>query len=169
MVEVIRVDQMDRMILDMLLENGRISHEEIGRTLNLSRPAVRNRIRKMEETGVIRGYRAELDWSYLGQELDAFVFVKGSGPTFRKVIDLIRQIKVKDVAVQRVSRISGVWCLLIEVRTSKAQQINAFIDKLWEIECIHETSTSFVLADYDMNLAETSEGKEDEESCGKSD
>lgn len=161
------MDQMDRDILEILTRDGRASHEEIGRALNISRPAVRNRIRKMEDSGVIKGYRADLDWAHLGRELDAFVFVKGSGPAFRKVIEHIKQIQVEDVSIQRVVRISGVWCLLIEVRTSKAQQINAFIDKLWEIECIRETSTSFVLADYTMDQAVTADFEGRDERCGK--
>jgi len=163
------MDGIDRKILDILLQNGRISHEEIGRILNLSRPAVRSRIVRMEESGTIRGYRAELDWARLGRELNAFVFVKGSGPAFRKVAEKIQDIRLDEVTIQRISRISGEWCMLVEVRTSKTQHLNAFIDKLWEIECIRETSTSFVLSDYQADSDAVQRAERSEESCVNSD
>lgn len=142
------MDRMDRDILDFLMQNGRATHEEIGRRLNLSRPAVHQRVKKMEQTGVLRGYRAEINWSALGLDLDALIFIKSNGPRFHEMVKEIKAISIPDVSMKRVSRVSGEWCLIVEVRTNRPQNINKLIDALWELEGVRETSTTFVLADY---------------------
>lgn len=142
------MDRMDLDILEYLMKNGRATHEEIGRTLNLSRPAVHQRVKKMEQTGVLRGYRAEVNWSALGQDLDALIFIKSNGPRFHDMVEEIKSISIPEVSMKRVSRISGEWCLIVEVRTNRPQNINRLIDALWELEGVRETSTTFVLAEY---------------------
>lgn len=142
------MDRMDRDILEFLMTNGRATHEEIGRKLNLSRPAVHQRVKKLEQSGVLRGYRADVNWSALGLDLDALIFIKSNGPHFHEMVRQIRAISIPDMAIKRVSRVSGEWCLIVEVRTDRPQNINRLIDALWELEGVKETSTTFVLADY---------------------
>lgn len=142
------MDRMDMEILELLMQNGRATHEEIGRKLNLSRPAVHQRVKKMEQTGVLRGYRAEVNWSALGLDLDALIFIKSNGPRFHEMVQQVKAISIPDVSMKRVSRVSGEWCLIVEVRTNRPQNINRLIDALWELEGVRETSTTFVLADY---------------------
>jgi len=139
---------MDLDILEYLMQNGRATHEEIGRRLNLSRPAVHQRVKKMEQTGVLKGYRAEVNWSALGQDLDALIFIKSNGPHFHEMVQQIKSISIPEVSMKRISRVSGEWCLIVEVRTNRPQNINRLIDALWELEGVRETSTTFVLADY---------------------
>lgn len=142
------MDRMDLDILEYLMQNGRATHEEIGRRLNLSRPAVHQRVKKMEQTGVLKGYRAEVNWSALGQDLDALIFIKSNGPHFHEMVQQIKSISIPEVSMKRISRVSGEWCLIVEVRTNRPQNINRLIDALWELEGVRETSTTFVLADY---------------------
>jgi len=142
------MDRMDHDILDFLMSNGRATHEEIGRKLNLSRPAVHQRVKKLEQTGVLRGYKAVVNWSALGLDLDALIFIKSNGPRFHEMVQQIMAITIPDVSIKRVSRVSGEWCLIVEVRTNRPQNINRLIDSLWELEGVKETSTTFVLADY---------------------
>lgn len=142
------MDPMDYEILDYLMHNGRATHEEIGRKLNLSRPAVHQRVKKLEQTGVLRGYRAEVNWSAIGLDLDALIFIKSNGPRFHEMVHQVTAISIPEVSMKRVSRVSGEWCLIVEVRTNRPQNINKLIDALWELEGVRETSTTFVLADY---------------------
>jgi Lrp/AsnC family transcriptional regulator, leucine-responsive regulatory protein len=69
-----RID-LDQKILAMLERNGRATHADIGRELGITGPAVFARVRRMEESGLIRGYRADIDPSKMGQPLTAFVRV----------------------------------------------------------------------------------------------
>src|SRR5258708_32494851 len=77
------MDAIDRRILAILQENGRLSNQEIAERINLSPSPCLRRIRRLEESGVIRGYVALLDAQKLGLELLAYVnsrLEKRSGP-----------------------------------------------------------------------------------------
>ncbi|RFU43753.1 Lrp/AsnC family transcriptional regulator [Paraburkholderia sp. DHOC27] len=80
----IEMDAIDRRILCILQENGRLSNQEIAERVNLSPSPCLRRIRRLEESGVIRGYVALLDAQRLGLDLLAYVNVrleKRGGPT----------------------------------------------------------------------------------------
>jgi DNA-binding Lrp family transcriptional regulator len=66
------LDLTDRQILGLLVEDGRRSASEVGRQVGLSPTAAKRRIDRLEETGVIRGYTAQLDYGLLGGHLEAF-------------------------------------------------------------------------------------------------
>jgi Lrp/AsnC family leucine-responsive transcriptional regulator len=66
-------DSVDRRILAILQNEGRLGLTEIGRRVNLSQPAVSARVRRLEETGVISGYRAVVDPARLGLDIHAMV------------------------------------------------------------------------------------------------
>ncbi|SDD20800.1 Lrp/AsnC family transcriptional regulator [Paraburkholderia lycopersici] len=79
----IELDAIDRRILAILQENGRLSNQEIAERVNLSPSPCLRRIRRLEESGVIRGYVALLDAQKLGLDLLAYVNVRleKRGPT----------------------------------------------------------------------------------------
>lgn len=60
------LDTTDRAILRELQQDARLSYAEIGRRVGLSSPAVQERVRKMEDVGIIKGYRAEIDYKAVG-------------------------------------------------------------------------------------------------------
>lgn len=73
------MDFVDREIVRVLLADGRMSREGVAREVNLSRPAVHERIKRLEEKGIIRGYWTLIDWGALGYPLRAFVWVRTTG------------------------------------------------------------------------------------------
>lgn len=66
-----KLDNTDRAILRELQEDARLSYAEIGRRVGLSSPAVQERVRKMEDAGIIKGYRAEIDYKAVGLPIRA--------------------------------------------------------------------------------------------------
>src|SRR6185369_17761963 len=70
------IDEIDRQILNILQENARTSNAEIARQVGMAPSAVLDRIRKLEERGVIKGYGVQLDGQSVGLGLLAFVFVR---------------------------------------------------------------------------------------------
>lgn len=66
-------DEISWKILGLLQQNARLPFSEIGRQVGLSAPAVAERVRRMEEAGIIRGYRADIDPSKLGYTLEVFI------------------------------------------------------------------------------------------------
>ncbi|MDO5682280.1 MAG: AsnC family transcriptional regulator [Propionibacteriaceae bacterium] len=74
------MEEMDKKILKLLTADGRISYTDIGRETGLSTSAAQQRVRRLEQRGVIRGYTALIDQSALGRGLTAFVAVQPFEP-----------------------------------------------------------------------------------------
>jgi Lrp/AsnC family leucine-responsive transcriptional regulator len=72
------IDATDWALLEALQENARQTFAELGRRVSLSPPAVAERIRRLEETGVVRGYHAELDLAALGVPMQAMIRITTS-------------------------------------------------------------------------------------------
>jgi Lrp/AsnC family leucine-responsive transcriptional regulator len=70
-----KIDQFDRKILQLLQEDARMSHAEIGRQVHLSQPAVSERIKRLEGNNIIRGYRADINPKALGYDITAMIRV----------------------------------------------------------------------------------------------
>ena len=73
--EVVSLDQVDRDILAMLQQDGRASASHIAQEIGMSIPAVTDRIKKLQESGVIRGFTALLDHRKMGRDVSAFITV----------------------------------------------------------------------------------------------
>ncbi|WP_339265553.1 Lrp/AsnC family transcriptional regulator [Paenibacillus sp. FSL K6-1330] len=70
------MDQIDLQILELLKNNARISFSELGRKVNMTQPAVSERVKRLEEKGVITGYRAVLSPDKMGKGVTAFILFK---------------------------------------------------------------------------------------------
>ena len=84
--EVVSLDQIDRGILAMLQKDGRASASYIAQEISMSIPAVTDRIKKLQESGVIMGFTAMLDHRKVGLDISAFITVINadtSRPIFR--------------------------------------------------------------------------------------
>ncbi|MGG4034441.1 Lrp/AsnC family transcriptional regulator [Paenibacillus cisolokensis] len=116
------MDQIDRKILSLLHENARMSVAEIGRTIAMTQPAVAERIRKLEEQGIIAGYKAVLSPKKLGKDVTAFVLFKtGNCAEFQQFIS-----NSPDVA--ELYRISGEYNFLMKIVTESMDTLIAFLD-----------------------------------------
>ena len=75
------MENLDRRILALLARDGRMSYTDIGKETGLSTSAAQQRVRRLEQRGVIKGYRAVLDPAQLGQLVTAFVAIKPFDPS----------------------------------------------------------------------------------------
>jgi len=140
------MDEIDLQILKLLEHNGRLSHEEIGKLVHISRPAVHQRVAKLEKSGVIKGYRAIIDWKMLEQKIQAFIFVKVKCQSFKEITSKILNLKTDQGAILECQRLAGEWCMVLKVRVSSPDDITHFLDELVKFPEIYETSTTFVLS-----------------------
>lgn len=140
------MDNIDKSIIKTLEDNGRISHEEISKSLHISRPAIHQRVNKLESDGVIKGYKAIIDWEKLGEPIKALLYVKVNCENFKDVINKILSLQVNNVFIEECHRLSGEWCIVLKIRVVTPMDISRFIDNLWKIEGIKETSTTLVLS-----------------------
>ncbi|WIV12399.1 Lrp/AsnC family transcriptional regulator [Proteiniborus sp. MB09-C3] len=141
------MDEIDVKILELLETNGRISHEEISKQLNMSRPAIRQRILKLEETGVIKGYNTTIDWSKVGQGIRAIILIKVKTGDFNKLMEQIIHLNVDGLTIEKCYRITGQWCIMLQMRASITDQITQLHDEMLKIEGILETFTMLILSE----------------------
>ncbi len=75
------MEDLDRRIVTLLRSDGRMSYTDLGKAMGLSTSAVHQRVRRLEERGVLKGYSAVVDWTALGLPLTAFISITPLDPT----------------------------------------------------------------------------------------
>lgn len=140
------MDEIDRKIVRLLNANGRLSQERIARKVKLSRPAVHERVRRLEEQGVIRGYKALVDWGGLGQPVTAFVWVRTSGVKCRETGPVLMGLTRDGVTVEECHSVTGEWCLLLKVRAGSPSTLQDLIDEIREAPGVEGTMTAVALS-----------------------
>ena len=132
-----QIDQIDEKIVGELLEDGRVPIAELGRRVNLSSPAVAERVKRLERAGVITGYRAQVDPRALGYELLAIVRVKPASRQLPKIPELAADIP----QVVECHRITGEDCFYLKVYLRSIDELSGLLDQFL---VYGETTTSIV-------------------------
>ena len=145
----IELDAIDRHILAVLQENCKLPLVKIGERVGLSAPSVNERIRKLEESGVIRGYTAILDARTLGKDITAFIGVFIDHP---KAINQFERAIDKVEAVQECHHVTGQHTFLLKVKANNTSSLEELISKIRSIEGVARTETSVVLSTYTEGL-----------------
>ena len=86
------LDKRDWEILKVLTSQGRVTWSELSKRVNLSAPAVAERVQRLEEQGIINGYRASIDLTKLGLPISTMIQLRLSGTTYEKAIAAIKAI-----------------------------------------------------------------------------
>jgi Lrp/AsnC family leucine-responsive transcriptional regulator len=133
------LDAIDQKIIWELSTDGRISFAELGRRTNLSSPAVTERVKRLEQTGVITGYRAEVDPRALGYQLTAIVRVKPAVRQLTKIAELASRIP----QIEECLRITGEDCFYMKLHLASIEELPAVLDQFL---LYGETTTSIVNA-----------------------
>jgi Lrp/AsnC family leucine-responsive transcriptional regulator len=136
------VDGTDLEIIDLLIRDGRQTLAEIGKEVSLSAPAVKRRIARLEEAGVITGYTAEIDWAKLGRPIEAFTELRFAGKT--KVGDIAGVARGLD-EVEAVYTIAGDPDALVHMRVRDVADLTRVIDLLRRSGRVTGTKTLIVL------------------------
>jgi Lrp/AsnC family transcriptional regulator, leucine-responsive regulatory protein len=139
------VDEIDRMILVALQNDARMPLATIAKEVNLSGAAVAERLRKLEQTGVIRGYQAIVDHEKLGKPLMAFIRVTQAG---RSVGDDEQQIGalIADPDILEIHHVAGEDCFILKVRAADPRGIEALLKRLRTRLHVDRTITMIVLS-----------------------
>ncbi len=140
------LDEIDLQILRLLRQDGRMSHAAIAKTVGLSGPAVHERVRKLEQSGVIAGYCAVLDPELLERPHVAFVLVTLSeGNEFASDDPIVARI-CDEPDVLEFHRIAGEDCYLIKIRTSTNRAMEKLLRRIRSIRGVARTRTTIVLS-----------------------
>ena len=133
------LDAVNRRILAILTEDARISTSELARRVGMSAPAVRDRMSRLEQVGVIRGYRVDIDPAALGLPVSAWVRVRPGPGQLPKVADLAK----RSPQVSECHRITGDDCFLLKVHGPSIADLESVLDAFL---LFGQTTTAIVVA-----------------------
>lgn len=137
------LDAIDRQLLDELQSDCKRSLKEIGAAVGLSAPSVMERVRKLENAGIIRGYHGLLDARKVGLDISAFIGVSIGDPrllsAFEEWVDSIPQ-------VLECHHVTGSHTLLLKVKTQNTEDLEQLISRIRSMDGVASTETMVVLS-----------------------
>ena len=140
-----KIDEIDTKILHLLQTNGRIKRNQIAEHVGLSVPSVSERMRKLEERGVILGYHAVLDPKRLHRDVTAFVRVLSSGSDhYGQFIETL--IGFDEVLELHSS--TGDGSHVVKVRVTNTAALEKLLARMQALPGVRGTQTSIVLSTY---------------------
>lgn len=138
------LDATDHIIVQRLQVDGRATQLELAQAVGLSQPAVAERIRKLEQRGVIVGYTARVDAAMLGKDITAFIGVAIEHPRY---FDAFAEIVLELDDVLECHRVAGDDSYLLKVKTANTGSLDALlVGTLRTIPGVTRTHTTIVLA-----------------------
>jgi Lrp/AsnC family transcriptional regulator for asnA, asnC and gidA len=141
----VEVDDLDLALLRALAVDARQSQRALARAVGMSPPAIADRLARLERAGVIRGYRAEIDWAALGFPVVVYLAVTaGPGMELSKIISAIRELP----ETQDMSVVTGGLDLLVRLRVRDHMHLRELLlNTLFQIPGVQRTETFLSLAD----------------------
>jgi len=132
-----QLDKVDCLLIQALTEDARTAIAELARTIGMSAPSVTERIRRLEEAGVISGYKAQVNPEALGYYISAYVRIRPMAGKLAKVVELLPQLK----EIVFCDRVTGEDCFIARVHVTSMANLETLIDKLMPFA---QTNTSIV-------------------------
>lgn len=139
----VELDELDLRIVNLLLSDARTPAAQIAEQIGLSRPAVADRLDKLERQGVIRGTTAVIDPVALGRSITAFVAARGttlSASAWKKFRELMQRDEVLEVHT-----VAGDDCFLLKVRAGSIGGLNTLVQQLSAAPLSLSTRTTIVM------------------------
>ncbi|NJE07359.1 Lrp/AsnC family transcriptional regulator [Thermococcus sp. M39] len=131
------IDELDRKILSLLQKDARLSYREIAKELNVAVGTVYNRLKRLEEEGILKGFYPKLDYEKLGYELTAIIGIRAQG---KRIIQIEREI-AKDEHVLCVYDVTGEYDIIVIAKFKGREDMNRFVKKVLAIDGVEKTNT----------------------------
>ncbi len=150
------IDDIDKKILNLLQDDGRIANSDIAKTVGLAPSATFERVKKLKDKGLISSFETRLNASKLGYGLVAFVFVRTDEP----VADGAAGAALKSVPeIQEVYNVAGEDCYLCKIRVADTSALGQVLrEKIGAIPSVTSTRTTVVLETYKETIRIPIEG-----------
>ncbi|MDQ1183884.1 Lrp/AsnC family transcriptional regulator [Agrobacterium larrymoorei] len=131
------LDDIDKRILQLLSNDGRMSVKELAQQVGLSAPSTSERIKRLEERGVIRGFTVEIDPASIGFTLQAIIRVRPLPGKLHVVQQLIEAIP----EISECDKVTGDDCFIARLHVRSIEELDTILDKIADKA---ETNTSIV-------------------------
>ncbi|MCK0195479.1 Lrp/AsnC family transcriptional regulator [Ancylobacter sp. 6x-1] len=132
------LDERDLAILEALQEDGRLPISELGRRIGLSQPATSERVKRLEERGVITGYGARIDLAAIGLRMTAIIRLRTAHAHIRACLDAFAALP----AIVEVHRVTGADCFVLKAIVPAPEHLAVIVDSIGRFG---EVTTSVVL------------------------
>jgi Lrp/AsnC family leucine-responsive transcriptional regulator len=142
-IEAFELDAIDLQIIDALQEHGRIPHAKLADQVGLSAPSVIERVKKLEDSGIISGYHASVDARRLGRDVAAFIGVSIGHP---QTIGLFEETVDSMPDVLECHHVTGEHTVLLKVKTHSTATLEQLIRTIRLIDGVIRTETMVVLS-----------------------
>ena len=141
------MDEKDELILKLLQQDGRMSNVDLARAVELTPSATLERVRRLEERGLIKGYMALIDPLALGLGLVAFIFVRvDDHHDVLEEADKTAVLLAAMPSVQELHHLAGEDCFLVKVRARDTNDLYRILkEEFRQFKSIRSTRTSIVL------------------------
>ncbi|GGM20882.1 MULTISPECIES: Lrp/AsnC family transcriptional regulator [Micromonospora] len=137
------MDAIDLSLVELLRGNARLSYAELARQVGLSAPAVHERVGKLESSGVVRGYRAEVSPEAIGLGVTALIgIVEGSGGDTDDVLEAFRAMP----EIESCYFMAGVESFLLKARVGTIAELEQLIMRLNRTPGVASTRTAVALS-----------------------
>lgn len=131
------LDELDRTIIEILVDNARISLKELSQKVGLSSPSVSERLRRLEEKKVIRSFTVDIDPQALGYNLTAIVQVR----PLPGMLHIVEKLIQETGEITECDKVTGDDCFIGKLQFRTMQQLDGILDRIAEKA---ETNTAIV-------------------------
>jgi Lrp/AsnC family leucine-responsive transcriptional regulator len=138
------LDLVDRKLLALLKQNAAAKYAELGQQLNLSAPAVFERVKRLRKSGVIRRYTIDVAPAATGFGLGAYILVYLKRRTCEEVFQDLGGFP----EIEECQSLAGEASMMLKVRTSTSKDLETLICALWHVDGIDRTVTMLMLDSY---------------------
>jgi len=139
-----QIDNIDKQILNMLMENARVSYADIAKAVGMKSPSVIDRIKRLEHLGVIKSYTADINYKIMGEDINAFIGV---------LIDNVKHIDEFEASLQNIDpdvischHVTGDYTFLLSVITKNTNSLSKLIKKIRTVSGVDKTNTMLVFS-----------------------
>ncbi len=143
-IELDKLDETDLRILKMLKEDARTAYTEIARKLGVSNAKIHDRVTKLKEKGILKGFHADIDFGELGYEVCAIVGLRTElAEKIYRTIEELQSIP----QVQEIHVVSGDYDLMLKVRAKTPRHLqDLLLDEIDQVFGFHRSTTMMILS-----------------------
>jgi Lrp/AsnC family leucine-responsive transcriptional regulator len=137
-----RIDDFDRKLLGVLVDDATVSYAALGQRVGLSAPAVHERVKRLKRTGAIRRTSALIDPTAVGKPLLAFIHVDTAGWCKSQALLAIERFP----EVEEIHSVTGDTCLLLKIRAANTQALEGLLAHLYAVPGVSATRSYVALS-----------------------
>jgi Lrp/AsnC family transcriptional regulator for asnA, asnC and gidA len=135
------LDRVDKEILKLLQEDGRMSFSRVAQILEMSESSIHMRIKRLRELGILRGFHADVDPEKIGLKVSAFIQLKADPKKYEKVLAELKGMK----EVTEIYDVTGEYYALVKVMVPSNEDLARVLDVIGKIDGVTDTYTMIVL------------------------